>query len=135
MLGEQIGEFRGKVTGTRVLPGDDYRYIKVETTIEQQGQLLGQDAGDMGTFTAFERVPGQMYAEGVGMLFAGTEGAIWNGHGIGRMGDTGNISVRFAIALQAGQDGPLARLNECLVIGEYEQDAEGNTHSTLWEWK
>lgn len=135
MLGEQIGEFRGKVTSTRVLPGDDYRYVKMETTFEQQGQIFGQDAGDMGTMTAFERVPGQVYAEGQGMIFCGSEGAIWNGHGIARMGEGMAVSVRFSVALQAGQGGPLARLNECLIVGELEQDAEGNTHTTLWEWK
>ena len=135
MLGEQIGEFRGKVKGTRVLPGDDYRYVKMETTIEQQGQLLGQDAYDMGTFTAFERVPGQVYAEGIGAMGVGADGAIWNGHGIGRMGDDMTLSVRFSVAVQSGQTGPLARLKECLILGEYEQDAEGNTHTRLWEWK
>lgn len=30
MLGEQIGEFSGTVTGMRVLPGDDFRYVKME---------------------------------------------------------------------------------------------------------
>ena len=135
MLGEQIGELRGKVTGTRVLPGDDYRYVKVETTIQQQGQIYGQEAFDMGTFTAFERIPGQMYAEGQGVIGAGAEGAIWNGHGIGRMADDMAVSVRFSIAIQSGQEGPLARLKDCLILGEYEQDAEGNIHTTLWEWK
>jgi hypothetical protein len=36
MLGEKLGEEHGKVTGRRVLPGDDYRYIKMEITFETQ---------------------------------------------------------------------------------------------------
>lgn len=29
MLGEKIAEERGKITGTRILQGDDYRYLKM----------------------------------------------------------------------------------------------------------
>ena len=64
MLGEKVWEGTGQTTGTRVLPGDDFRYVKLEITIEGPGKLLGIDASNMGTFTAFERVAGQMYAEG-----------------------------------------------------------------------
>ena len=55
MLGEMLGEFRGKTTGTRVLPGDDYRYVKMEITWEQSGQLLGVDVFETGTIEVFER--------------------------------------------------------------------------------
>lgn len=29
MLGKELGEERGKVIGTRILPGGDYRYEKM----------------------------------------------------------------------------------------------------------
>jgi hypothetical protein len=136
MLGEQIGETRGKVTGTRVLPGDDYRYMKVETTVEESGTMLGMEVGGVATYVAWERIPGQMYGEGQGVLGAGEEGAIFNGHGIGRMtGPDMSVSFRVSFAFQASTTGKLARLNEVLVLAEHEADGDGNTHTTFWEWK
>lgn len=137
MLGDQIGELSGRVTVTRVLPGDDYRYVKMEVSYQQSGQVYGAQSEDYGTYTVFERVPGQLYGEGQG--FTGTadgEGAIWNGHGVGKMTGQGMaMSFRFSIAFQAGESGKLARLKDVLVIGEHEVDASGNTKTKLWEWK
>ncbi|MBM2812007.1 MAG: hypothetical protein HW416_2766 [Chloroflexi bacterium] len=136
MLGEQIGELTGRVIGTRVLPGEDYRYVKMEATIQQSGQIYGVQATDIGTYTVFERVPGQLYGEGQGILEAEGEGAIWNGHGVGKMAGNGMaMSIRFSVAYQAGSDGKLSRLKDCLVIGEHEVDADGNTKTRFWEWK
>jgi hypothetical protein len=134
MLGEMIGELRGKTTGTRVLPGDDYRYVKMEITWEQSGKLYGVDAFETGTFTVFERVPGQIYGSGQGIVMAGEDSAIWNGHGIAEMtGEGMGQRVVFAGAFQGA--GALARLNGVLVIGEQEVDAEGNITTRAWEWK
>jgi hypothetical protein len=137
MLGDQIGESAGKATSMKVLPGDDYRYVKLEITIQESGKVYGLDGMNMGTYTAFERVAGQIYGEGQGIIStADGESAIWNGHGVGRM--TGNgmgMSFRFSIAYQAPPTGKLARLNEVLVIGEHEVDNDGNTQTRYWEWK
>src|SRR5687768_7868104 len=128
MLGDKIWESTGKVIGTRVLPGDDYRYVKVETSIEYAGKLLGKDGMGMGTFVAFERVPGQLYAEGQGIIgTADGEGAIWNGHGVGSAGgDEGGMtmSIRYSVAYQAGANGPLSALNGALVVGEFETKSD-----------
>ena len=137
MLGEKIGEQTGRVTGTRVLPGDDYRYVKMEVSFQATGNVYGVAATDIGTYTVFERVPGQLYGEGRGYLgTADGEGAIWNGHGVGKMAGSGMaMSFRYSVAFQAGATGKLARLNDVLVIGEHEVDEAGNTKTTLWEWK
>jgi hypothetical protein len=136
MLGDKFGELTGKVTGTRVLPGDDYRYIKMEVSIQESGPIYGINGTDFGTYTVFERVPGQLYGEGQGILETPEGGAIWNGHGIGKATGSGmGMSFRFSIAFQAGSSGKLARLNEVLVIGEHEVDDAGNTKTTMWEWK
>jgi hypothetical protein len=37
MLGEKIGDLTGRVIGTRVLPGDDYRYVKMKITVGASG--------------------------------------------------------------------------------------------------
>ncbi len=136
MLGEKIGDERGKITGTRILQGDDYRYLKMEMSFQASGTLVGQPSMDMGTFTAFERVPGQIYGEGRGIiLLTSGESAIWNGHGVGRMTGQGMaMSFRAGVTYQAGQ-GKMERLNHVVGVVEFEVDAEGNTHTMLWEWK
>ncbi len=137
MLGEKIGEERGKITGMRVLPGGDYRYLRMEVTFQAAGKVLGMDQSNVGSYTVFERVPGQIYGEGQGIVMtADGQSAIWNGHGVGRMTGKGmGMSLRFSIAYQAPQGGKLARLNSVLVIGEHEVDENGNAHTTVWEWK
>jgi hypothetical protein len=137
MLGAKIGESQGKVTGQRILPGSDYRYVKMEVTIQEAGTLLGVGVTNMATYTVYERTPGQLYGEGQG-LFAAIDGeaAIWNGHGVGRMTGQGMaMSFRFSLAVQAQAGGKLGALNSVLVVGEHEVDAEGNTRTTSWEWK
>lgn len=134
MLGEMIGELRGRSTGNRVLPGDDYRYVKMEISWEQSGQILGVDASETGTIEVFERVPGQIYGSGQGIAQAGMDGAIWNGHGVGQLTGEGMATrFTFSAAFQAG--GALERLNHVLVIGEQDVDAEGKVVTRLWEWK
>jgi hypothetical protein len=137
MLGETIGQSKGKVTGQRVLPGDDYRYVKIEVTIQETGTLLGLEITNAGTYLTLERVPGQLYGEGQGLVMASNgESAIWNGHGVGRAtGEGMAMSFRYSIAFQAPTEGKLARLNSVLIVGEHDIDAEGNTHTTMTEWK
>jgi hypothetical protein len=137
MLGEKIQESSGKVTGQRFLRGGDYRYLEMEITIQESGTLFGQDVTNIGTYTTFERVPGQLYGEGQGLVAtADGQSAIWNGHGIGRMtGDGMAMSFRYSLAFQAASDGKLSRLNGVLVVGEHEVDAGGNTRTVSWEWK
>src|SRR5438445_1024495 len=53
VLGEQIGELTGRVTGTRMIPGGDYRYVKMEVSIQHSGQLYGVQATDYATYTVF----------------------------------------------------------------------------------
>ena len=136
MLGNKIGEERGKVTGMRVLPGEDYRYLKMEISFQAQGTTYGIESTNMGTYTVFERVPGQLYGEGQGILVAKDgASAIWKAHGIGRMTGKGmGASYRYSVAFQAGK-GSLEKLNGVLVIGEHEADENGNVHNVEWEWK
>jgi hypothetical protein len=136
MLGEKIGEEHGKVTTRRVLPGDDYRYVKIEMTIETEATIYGVSGMNMGTYTAFERVPGQVYGEGQGIFMTSTgEGAIWTGHGVARMDENGMMHFAASIAFQAPQTGPLARLNGVLVVVEHHAGMDGSANSDLYEWK
>ena len=90
---------------------------------------------NMGTYTIYERVPGQLYGEGQGILTSGDgEGAIWRGYGVGHADEAMNMSFAFSLAVQAGE-GKLSKLNGVLVIGEHSVDDEGNAKSTIYEWK
>ena len=40
-LGEPLGDESGKVTGRRILEGDDYRYVKMEISYEASATILG----------------------------------------------------------------------------------------------
>ena len=51
MLGEQIGEERGKITGRRVLSSDGSG-PKVEVSFEASGTVLGTEATDLGTYSS-----------------------------------------------------------------------------------
>src|SRR5438477_12737258 len=73
MLGDKIGDEKGKTTSRRILPGDDYRYVKMEVSFEGQGSTYGFQGMNMGTYTVFERIPGQLYGEGRG-IFMTNEG-------------------------------------------------------------
>lgn len=135
MLGQKLGQEQGRVTARRVLEGDDYRYVKLEITFESSAEILGLSGTNMGTYTMFERVPGQMYGEGRGIfLTADGRGAIWNGHGVGREAGDGRIAFAASVAFQTDVE-KLAPLNGCLVVVEHQIDMEGNAQSTLYEWK
>ncbi len=137
MLGERLGEEHGKVTSRRVLEGGDYRYLKMEVCFEATVSLLGMKGASMGTYTVFERVPGQLYGEGRGMIMVdGGESAIWNGHGIGTpTGDGMGMKFAASVAYQAQTTGRLARLNNVLVLVEHVVAADGSARSMLYEWK
>ena len=135
MLGEKLGEEHGKVTSRRILEGDDYRYIKMEISFETAATIAGQEGMNIGTYTVFERVPGQLYGEGRGIFMANQgEGAIWNGHGVGHMSADG-MAFAAAVAFQAPQSGPLSRLNGVLCLVEHKTDNDGKADSMLYEWK
>jgi hypothetical protein len=135
MLGQKLGEEHGRVTGRRVLPGDDYRYVKMEVSFEAEGHFFGKDTMHLGTFTVFERIPGQLFGEGRGIWMAkdGSASTIWSGQGVGTPTEGGGVKIAAAISFQAGDDlfAPLAR---CLVLVEHETRGDGTVHSNLYEW-
>lgn len=136
MLGERIGEEKGRVTTRRILEGDDYRYVKMEITFEAEITIFGIKGMDMGTYTIFERIPGQLYGEGRGIIMTQDgEGIIWNGHGVGTMTGEG-LGAKFAaaVAFQTSSE-KMARLNTVLGVVEHTTGADGSASSVLWEWK
>jgi hypothetical protein len=133
MLGEQIGEGRGKRTYRKVLSVDNG--FKVEVAFESKGKLLGSEGMEIGTYWSESRPDGTLYGEGHG-VFVGMDGsmATWKGAGVGKLSPTGSVSYRGAIYYNSASP-KFARLNSVAAVFEFEVDAEGNTHSKMWEWK
>lgn len=133
MLGEVVGELRGKRTGRRVLSVDNG--FKVEVAFESTGKMLGIDVMEVGTYWSESRPDGSLYGEGHGVVI-GADGnsATWKGQGVGRFVEGGAVSYRGAVYYSSASP-RLARLNGVAAVFEFDVDAEGNTHSKLWEWK
>ena len=133
MLGEQIGEERGRRTARRVLSVDNG--FKVEVAFESVGKLLGIDINEIGTYWSASRPDGSMYGEGQGVVITKDgEAATWKGQGVGKLLAGGAVSYRGAVYYSTASP-KLARLNTVAAIFEFDVDADGNTHSKLWEWK
>ena len=130
MLGEQIEEGRGKRTGRRIVATDP---LKVEATAEEMTTLLGVQGMSIITYTSCIKPDGSLHGEGEA-AFATPEGDLvtWKGIGVGRFGEGG--SVNYCGSLSFTTTSPkLARLNGVSGVFQWAIDAQGNTHSKMWE--
>ena len=134
MLGEKIGEGKGKVTARRVLPNPGGG-PKMETSFESKGKLLGVEAKETGTYWSTVRPDGTLYGEGNGILMGSRgEMATWIGQGIGIIKEDGGVVFRGAVYHSSSSEA-WRRLNRVASVYEYEVDAEGNSKAEIWEWK
>ncbi len=133
MLGEQIYEGRGKRTARRVVSVTGG--FSAEVSFESAGKMLGVEVNEIGTYTSSSRPDGTLYGEGQGVILAQDgSSATWKGAGVGKFTGGGGVSYRGAVYYSTASP-KLARLNSVAAVFEFEVDAEGNTHSKLWEWK
>jgi hypothetical protein len=135
MLGEKLGESRGKMTGTRVLPSEGH-CVKVEVSFQGKGQILGREISDMGTYWQTVRGDGVFYGEGTVLLMTKEgDSAHWTGFGIGRPAGPAPAG-RYAVcgSFQRASE-RLHRLTTTATVTEYEVDEQGSYHWTMWEWK
>jgi hypothetical protein len=134
MLGDQIGEERGKITSRRVLPSEG-QGPKVEVSFQAAGKVLGQETTGLGTYWSVVQPNGFLYGEGQGlMMTANWEVVQWTGAGRGHFTREGGASFRGAVFYQSTAE-KFARLNGVAIVFEHEADAEGNVTNRLWEWK
>lgn len=135
MLGEQIGEETGQITGMRVLP-DDGAGPRVEVSFQANGTLLGIHVSDMGTYESVARPDGTLFGDGQGVIM-GENGEMvsWRGQGVGKFTGHGTaVSWRGAVYFQTTSEA-LARLNGVAGIFEYETDESGKSEDKTYEWK
>ncbi len=132
MLGEKIGELKGKRLVRRVLSVDP---PTAEVTFEDGGKFFGVPVTGMGSYTSVVRADGSLFGNGQGMSTTQDgEAATWTGTGLGQFGPGGSVSYRGMLFWKTTSK-KLARLNNACTVFEYEVDPKGNTVAKLWEWK
>lgn len=132
MLGNQIGETRGKRLVRRVLSVNP---PTAEVSFEDAGKILGQNTTGMGTYTSTVRADGSILGHGQGMSTTDDgEALTWTGTGLGRFGPGGSVSYRGMLFLETTST-KLAALNNTCAAFEYDVDPSGQTVSKMWEWK
>lgn len=135
MLGELIGEERGQITTTRVLPAATAGLPRVEVSFQAQGHLLDADVTDFGTYVAVARPDGTLSGEGQGVIMtAAGETITWKGSGIGRFVRPGALAWRGALYYETTAP-KFQRLTNCAIVFEYETDEGGKTEAKSFEWK
>ena len=134
MLGDLIGDFKGKISGYRVL-GILPTGPKMEISHRQSGKLLGVEAMDIATYWSIMAGPDALYGEGSGALQSKSgEMAMYRASGATKMMKGVMPRWRGTIYLQSPTP-KWASLNGAAVVYEYEVDENDNTHVKLWEWK
>ena len=132
MLGEQIGETKGRRLVRRVVSIDP---PTAEVSFEDTGHMFGTPITGMGTYTSVIRPDGSIIGEGKGLSMTHDGEAItWTGTGVGKFGPGGGVSYRGMLFFQTASQ-KLARINNACGAFEYDVDAAGNTVSKSWEWK
>jgi hypothetical protein len=132
MLGEMYGESTGKRVMRRTISVDP---IKVEVNLEDSGKMLGVATQGFGTYVANVSPDGTLYGEGAGVI-SSQDGdmATWKGSGLGKLKPDGSVSYR-GILYYRTESKKLAKLNAAPGVFEFEVDAQGNSHTKVWEWK
>jgi hypothetical protein len=132
-LGEVLGEARGKVAALRAL-GDG----KIEVSLQGKGTLLGSEIEDVTTFWSVMRPSGTAYGEGNSIQMSNEGMAEWHGSGVGKPTGGGGGGWKYAYGGAyriATPEKWQMRLLNVFTTGEYEDDANGNYHWKLWEWR
>jgi hypothetical protein len=133
MLGEKIGEEKGKIILRRVLPSQGSS-LTVEVTFQAEGTIFGIDHKTVATYTSTMRPDGTLLGTGQGFATGAEGGATWVGTGVGSFKKDGSLSYRGAVFYQTAVP-QWTRLNSVAAVFEYEVDPQGNTSAGLWEWK
>ena len=128
MLGELIGEFKGKNAGWRVLPDG-----KIETTAQGTGKILGVDAFVLSTSVG--TMAYGIFMGEVTSMITPMDGDTVMSKGIAVGWPSGNGGTTRAASMQTTQSQKLMRLNKVIGLHEYDTDMTDNWTGKIWEWK
>ncbi len=134
MLGDSLGDVRGKVVLRRVLPSPAGG-LRTESSQAGGGTLLGVSYQESSTYESELRPDGTLFGQGQGIYMgAGGELATWIGQGVGLISNDGGVSFRGAIYLYSESE-KWRRLNGVASVYEYQVNADDTYEGQLWEWK
>ncbi len=131
MIGELIAEFKGKVTGMRILAEG-----KMEGSDTGMGNIMGKEATIMDTSILMWMPNGVLMAEGNSMIMT-AEGEVVMGKVNGIAWSTGKgykQSGRGAGYFMTSST-KLASLNKTVGVWERESDENGDWSVKIWAWK
>src|SRR2546427_10865529 len=117
MLGDQVGEEKGKITSQRVLDVEGGT-PKMETSFSATGKYRGVEATDMGTYWSPPRPGGAIHGQGQGVLMSknGQEMATWTGQGVGRFTSPGKIRFVGSLLFRTASTGNLPCRNNLVGV-------------------
>jgi len=134
MLGDQVGEEKGKIISQRVLGVEP---AKMEISFSGEGKYKGVDDTVIVTYWSALRSDGVMSGEGRGMVMSrdGQEMVTFTGQGIGRFVGPGKVRFVGSVFYNTASKGKMAFLNNLVAVFEHEVDELGNVSNKFWEWK
>ena len=133
MLGELIGETKGKISNRNVVSVEG---PTIETTISSSGTLNGVQVNEILTYVASQSSKGILHGIGKGVINTQDgEIATFTGEGIGRFDASGLLTWRGAIFFHTSSDGKLEFLNNKVGVFEAQVDSQGNFTDKTWEWE
>ena len=135
MLGDQVGEEKGKTTSLRVLGVEP---AKTEISFSGEGRYRGVDGTVAATYWSILKPDGVLSGQGQGIISSrdGQEMVISTGRGIGRFVEPGKIRFVGSVFYNTTSKGKLAFLNNLVAVFEHEIEREsGKVSNKLWEWK
>jgi hypothetical protein len=133
MLGESIGEMKGKISSQRVLDVDG---PTMETNVSASGSLKGVQVNETLTYVASPSSNGVLHGVGNGIIMTSDgQMAIYTGEGIGRFDSSNKLNWRGAIFFKTTSTGKLEFLNNLVGVFEAQVDANGNFADKTWDWK
>ena len=128
MMGDLIGEFKGKNTTYRVLPDGN-----IETSGQGTGKILGIDAFIMFT-TVTTTTTSVFVGEGNGLITTiNGDKVIMKMDSISWQSEKGGVTR--GASYQMTDSEKLMRLNKVIGLHELETDEMGNWTGKIWEWK
>jgi hypothetical protein len=131
LLGELIGEFKGKVTGTRILSDG-----KIETSEQASGSIIGNKATWLATSISTRSPNGTVTSEGEALVTTDDGEVIMiRKIGIGWSTGKGRKASRRGVFFHTTNSAKLARLNKIVGVWEFESEENGDWQVKVWEWK
>jgi hypothetical protein len=131
MMGELIGDFKGKITGVRILSGEH-----TEMSVNGSGKIFGIEATYAST-GVFSRMPnGELIERGNGLITTlDHDVAIMKIRRLSVAIGKGRAASFREATYYLTRSEKLIRLNKIVGVSEFETDEKGDWTLKIWEWK